>query len=60
MRLLGYCTECHRFRYVRTTSQSMAMMAARVSTVCEGTCYDCEEAEDKRRKAARAASGRRL
>lgn len=49
MRLIGQCTECRRFRYVRVSSGSYALTAA--SGICEGVCVDCEEAlEDRARE----------
>lgn len=48
MRLIGQCTECRRFRYVRVSSGSYALTAA--TGICEGICMECEDAADARRK----------
>ena len=49
MRLLGRCTECGRYRYVRVGSSGYVRAATQ--GVCEGLCVECEEVEDEKRRA---------
>ena len=51
MRLLGFCTGCHRFRYVRCSGNALAIAYARGSKIVEGTCTECEEREEQARRA---------
>ncbi len=39
MRMVGYCTECHRIRQVRVTRYVPG------TRVPEGICANCEEAD---------------
>jgi len=49
MRTIGYCTECHRVRYIAVSSAGMASLAAK--GVPHGTCTQCErEADEKARR----------
>lgn len=54
MRLIGYCTSCHRVRYVRVTGHALAVAQA-TRGVVQGVCADCEREEDERRAARRAS-----
>jgi hypothetical protein len=46
VRVLGRCTECSRFRYVRVGSGSYVRGA--LAGVCEGICQECEEKDAAR------------
>lgn len=46
MRLIGYCTSCHRIGYVRVGSSGMTSLA--VNKIATGICRDCEEKEQLR------------
>jgi hypothetical protein len=49
VRLVGYCRECRRVRYVRVSAQALALGAA-LGGVMEGICWECEEAERTTRR----------
>lgn len=53
MRLIGYCTSCHRVRYVRVTGNALAMAQA-TGGVVQGICADCERDGEERREARRS------
>jgi hypothetical protein len=47
MRLVGYCTVCHKIKYVQVTGHDLAMAQARGSNVVSGICDDCEKEQRK-------------
>lgn len=51
MRAIGYCTECHRVRYVLVSSAGLVKFAAQ--GVPEGVCGDCEEELRPKRPSSR-------
>jgi len=48
MRVIGYCTSCHKIAYVRVSAHEMAMSGAR--RVLSGICGHCEEQQEKERR----------
>jgi hypothetical protein len=42
MRLVGYCTECHKIKYVRVSAHQLVMAQAKKSNIVEGICDACE------------------
>lgn len=57
MRLVGYCTDCGKFRSVRVGGSELARVAVG-GHVATGTCSGCERAREEKR-AERATAGRR-
>lgn len=50
MRVLGFCTECHKFRPVRTSGHALVMAAARGRpNIPDGVCVSCEEDAEKKK-----------
>lgn len=48
MKIHGYCNGCHRVRRVTITGSAMARTMMR--GVPEGTCDECAQAEEDRRR----------
>jgi hypothetical protein len=43
MRLVGYCTKCHKFKYVQVTSQDLFQAQITGSNIVAGICDDCDK-----------------
>ena len=46
--LLGWCTRCKRFRYVRVTN--LGLVALQQHGIAQGVCAECERDADKERE----------
>jgi hypothetical protein len=57
MYVFGYCTECRKYRSVRATGHALVMAQATRGAV-EGTCHECDDKEDSKRKLAAQNRGR--